>query len=87
MIPVGIFILAIIGAYLGAIDAAFSALIRLSVRPSLRYSLFASDVAFTNGNTAIELTFPAPADLCRINRTAAPAIRRAATIPATRYFE
>jgi CBS domain containing-hemolysin-like protein len=32
MIPIGIFILAIIGAYLGAIDAAFSALIRLSLR-------------------------------------------------------
>ena len=32
MIPMGIFILAIIGAYLGAIDAAFSALIRLSLR-------------------------------------------------------
>jgi CBS domain containing-hemolysin-like protein len=32
MIPIGILVLAILGAYLGAIDAAFSALIRLSLR-------------------------------------------------------
>lgn len=30
--------------------------IELSVKPSLRYSLFASAVAFTKGSTAIELT-------------------------------
>src|ERR1700722_6309586 len=34
-----------------------SVLIRLSVRPSLRYSLPASAVAFTKGSTAMELIF------------------------------
>ena len=34
-------------------------LIRLSVRPSLRYSLLASAVEFTNGSTAIESILPA----------------------------
>ena len=34
-----------------------SVLIRLSVRPSLRYSLFASVVAFTKGSTASESIF------------------------------
>src|ERR1700688_2178126 len=33
-----------------------SVLMRLSVKPSLRYSLFGSAVALTKGNTAMELT-------------------------------
>src|ERR1700732_5310188 len=34
-----------------------SVLMRLSVRPSLRYSLLGSDVAFTKGSTATESIF------------------------------
>src|SRR5215831_19455417 len=63
-----------------------SELIRLSVRPSLRYSLFASEVAFTKGNTAIEPILLAALARCQKYVPATAATIRTPTIEATRYF-
>src|SRR5271165_4155454 len=60
-----------------------SALIRLSVNPSLRYSLFASAVAFTKGRTAIEDTWLAP-DFGRIQYAPAAITTTTAARPAQR---
>src|SRR5882724_1876991 len=60
--------------------------IRLSVNPSLKYSLLGSAVAFTNGRTAIELTL-LPSDLPRTRYTPAAAIATtAAATPVIKYF-
>src|SRR4030095_17130 len=60
--------------------------IRLSVRPSLRYSLLGSEVAFTNGSTAMDEIFPRSPRLRATKIPAATATRPSAAPPATRYF-
>src|ERR1700694_1742509 len=60
-------------------------LIKLSVRPSLRYSLPGSAVAFMKGRTAMELILAA-SDRPRRKYTGAAAIIRNAATPATRYL-
>src|SRR5436305_12978189 len=61
--------------------------ISLSVDPSLRYSLFGSAVAFTNGSTAIDVTFCA-SDFPRAKYVPAAAtiITTTATTPAIMYL-
>src|SRR5271165_352536 len=58
--------------------------IRLSVKPSLRYSLLASAVALTKGSTAIESTLPVWAFARRKYAPAATATSTMATAPAAR---
>src|SRR5579863_4372559 len=55
--------------------------IRLSVKPSLRYSLFGSPVALTNGNTAMELTVRL-SDAWRTKYTPTAAATASSTTPA-----
>src|SRR5262249_30200421 len=61
--------------------------IRLSVKPSLRYSLLGSEVAFTNGSTAMDEIFP-PSDLLRARYIQATAKRTttSAAKPAMTYL-
>src|SRR5712692_2171323 len=62
-----------------------SVLIKLSVRPSLRYSLPGSVVALTKGRTAIELIFSVSGRPRNKYAPAASATNATATIPPTRY--
>src|SRR6266498_579186 len=60
--------------------------IRLSVRPSLRYSLLESLVALTKGNTAMESTLPAVDLPRRKYQPPAIAMTTTAATPAQRYL-
>src|SRR5882672_5995645 len=63
-----------------------SELIRLSVRPSLRYSLPGSAVALTKGSTAIEEIFLLPDAPRRKYAVAVAATNNTAATPAIKYL-